>query len=104
MVRIRFTRMGRKHLPHYRIVVTPNREKRDSKPIEFLGTYSPLSKLMEIKKDRVEYWLSVGAQPSKTVKNLLVKNKIIKADTTKKVYAKKAGKKKTERVAAEASN
>jgi small subunit ribosomal protein S16 len=97
MVRIRLTRLGRKHLPHYRIVVSPLREKRDSKFVEELGHYSPLTKVVEINKERAEYWISVGAQPSETVKALLVKKNILKADKYKRTFKKKPGKKATER-------
>ena len=99
---MRLTRVGRKNNPSYRIVVTPKREKRDSKAIEYLGHFSPLTKTIELNKERIEYWLSVGAQPSDTVKRLLIKEKILKEDKKAKPFAKKAGRKKSERDAAEA--
>lgn len=102
MVRIRLTRLGRKHLPHYRIVISPLREKRDSRFIEEIGYYSPLSKELKIDKERAEYWISVGAQPSETVARLLVRQNIIKAPKFKRTFKVKAGKKSTERAAAKA--
>ncbi|MCA9386649.1 30S ribosomal protein S16 [Candidatus Dojkabacteria bacterium] len=102
MVRMRLTRVGRKNNPAYRVVVTPKREKRDSRAIEYLGHFSPMSKVLELNKERIEYWLSVGAQPSETVKRLLIKEKILKEDKKSKPFAKKAGRKKSERDAAKA--
>ena len=98
MVRIRLTRVGRIHQPSYRIAVTPQREKRDSKSIELLGHYSPMTKELVINKERAAYWLSVGAQPSDTVKRLFIKDGILKADKKdKKTFSKKAGKQSVER-------
>lgn len=100
MVKIRLTRTGRKDLPTYRVVVLPQRAKRDTKYIEDLGFYHPVDKKIRINKERAEYWLSVGAQPSNTVKNLLIKEKIVKAPKNKKEFKKKPGKKAQERAEA----
>lgn len=100
MVRIRLTRVGRKHLPFYRIVVCPQRSPRDSKVNEFIGTYSPIEKTIDIKKDRAEHWLSVGAQPSDTVKRLFIKQGILPEEKKKTVFNKKPGKKAQERAQA----
>ncbi len=97
MVRIRLTRIGRKNTPQYRVVITPLREKRDSKAIEYVGFYNPVTKVIELDKERIKYWLSVGAQPSETVKHILVKEKVVDASKYKKTYSKKPGKKSTER-------
>lgn len=74
-VRIRLLRMGRRHYPQYRIVVTDARAKRDGRTIEQVGIYHPKEtpSRMEIKADRVRYWLSVGAQPSDPVRAILSK-------------------------------
>ena len=78
MVRIRMKRMGRKNRPFYRIGAFDRHEERDGKSIELLGTYNPIepddTKKTVLKKDRIEYWLSVGAQPSETVAALLKKH------------------------------
>lgn len=103
MVKIRFTRVGRKATPFYRIVAIHAREKRDSKAIEFLGTYSPITKEVNLENERIQYWLGVGAQPSETVSRLLVKANLLDKSvlpTTK--FAKKTGKKATERNAKKA--
>ena len=64
MTVIRLTRMGRKKKPFYRIVVTDSRKRRDGGWIESIGFYNPVSKEKEIRIDeeRLNYWLSVGAQ------------------------------------------
>ncbi|MCS7317893.1 MAG: 30S ribosomal protein S16 [Candidatus Dojkabacteria bacterium] len=74
MVKIRFARFGRKNLPHYKIVVINAREKRESKFLEIIGEYSPFTKKLSINKDRFDYWISVGAQPTQVVKNLVRKH------------------------------
>ena len=80
-VRIRLKRMGRRHRPSYRLAAVDRRKARDSKVIEELGFYDPLArdetKQVSIKRDRVEYWLGVGAQPSDTVRRLLQKQGVL---------------------------
>jgi small subunit ribosomal protein S16 len=76
MIKIRLSRGGRKKLPFYRILATRSTSPRDSKFLEKLGSYNPLladddAKKISIDKERVEYWLSVGAQPSDRVAALL---------------------------------
>jgi len=73
--KIRLKRMGRKNRPAYRIVVADARSKRDGEEIEVLGHYDPLvaekDKQVALNRDRVQYWLGVGAQPTETVANML---------------------------------
>ena len=105
MVKIRLSRTGRKHEVSFRIVATPQREKRESDVLEYLGHYSPQTKEVKVNKERVEYWLSVGAQPTEVVRNLLIKEKILPKPQHKKKYEKNPGRKKqerTEKAAAEA--
>ncbi len=80
-VKIRLARMGDKHSPVYRIVVADSRSARDTNAIEVLGTYNPLTTPAEVnvKADRVKYWLGCGAVPTETAKELLVKQDLIKA-------------------------
>jgi len=75
MVKIRLLRTGARKQPKYRIVVTDEQRKRDGGFIEILGNYNPIKEPIEIKLkvDRYDYWLSVGAQPSKTVSELYKK-------------------------------
>ena len=78
MLAIRFLRIGKKHQPSYKIVVIDKRRSpKSSKFIEQLGFYNPLTKEKGINKERIQYWLSQGAQPSDTVHNLLVKEGLI---------------------------
>ncbi|MBI4040492.1 MAG: 30S ribosomal protein S16 [Deltaproteobacteria bacterium] len=72
MIVIRLTRRGAKKRPIYRIVVANQESPRDGKFIENIGTYQPLKKEKAaiFKKDRMDYWLKCGAQPSDTIKNL----------------------------------
>jgi small subunit ribosomal protein S16 len=73
MVSIRLARFGAKKKPTYRVVVMDKRKARNSDCIETVGHYNPLVHPAEIAldHDRIEYWMSVGAQPSETVKRLL---------------------------------
>ncbi|MCA9385181.1 30S ribosomal protein S16 [Candidatus Dojkabacteria bacterium] len=100
VVKLRLKRQGKKFQPHYRIVAVKARTKRDGESLEDLGHYSPMSKELVINKDRVEYWLGVGAQPTDTVKGLLIKEGIVKKDKNTKVYNKPPKQKSQERAAA----
>lgn len=72
-VKLRLTRVGKANQPLYRLVAIDEHKKRDGRAIEILGNYNPTQKInhIEVKKDRLDYWLSVGAKPSATVKHLL---------------------------------
>lgn len=76
-VRIRMKRMGRTHRPFYRICAMDSRSPRDGKAIEYLGTYDPFvpekDARVSLKRERVDYWLGVGAQASPKVAVLLRK-------------------------------
>ena len=76
-VRIRMKRMGRKHRPFYRICIMDRQRARDGKAIEEVGFYDTSvpdkSKRVSLKMDRIDYWLSVGAQPSEKVNALIRK-------------------------------
>ncbi len=74
-VKIRLLRMGKIRNPQYRIVIADSRTKRDGRAIEFVGLYHPKEEpsLIEVNSERVQYWLSVGAQPSEPVRALLEK-------------------------------
>ena len=79
-VKIRLKRMGSKKRPFYRIVVADSRSPRDGRFIEKVGTYNPLvtEEQVTLKEERVLEWLSKGAQPSDTVRNLLSKAGVMK--------------------------
>ena len=78
-VRLRLRRMGRKKRPFYRIVAADQRSPRDGRFIEIIGHYDPLQDphIVELKEDRIQYWLAQGAQPSSTVRSLLRRQGIL---------------------------
>jgi small subunit ribosomal protein S16 len=78
MLVIRFFRVGKKNQPSFKIVVTDKRRApRGGRFTEEVGFWNPLTKQRTLKEDRVKYWLSVGAQPSDTVHNLLIEAKVL---------------------------
>ncbi|HZV02520.1 MAG TPA: 30S ribosomal protein S16 [Planctomycetota bacterium] len=79
-VRLRLKRMGRKNLPFFRLCAFDSRTRRDGRAIEELGHYDPLidaeDKKYTLNRDRITYWLSVGAKPTVTVQSILLRNGI----------------------------
>jgi len=77
MVRLRLKRFGRTHSPFYRLNAIDKRSPRDGRVIEELGWYDPIAKdpekQLKLNAERIDYWLSVGAQPSRTAANLIKK-------------------------------
>lgn len=73
MLTIRLTRMGRRHLPYYRIVVADSRKPRDGRFVEILGHYDPLKEPEEfvIDSEKFETWVTKGAQPTDTIRSLV---------------------------------
>ena len=75
MVRIRLKRMGRRHRPSYRLTAVDGRSARDGRVLEELGFYDPAHRNPDLqcnlKTERIEHWLKVGAQPSETARDLL---------------------------------
>lgn len=102
MLRIRMQRFGRKNRPFYRISAVDKRTRRDGAPVEELGWFNPVekdaAKQLSINEERVKYWLSMGAQPTDTVRDMLAKRNLIdvkkweadRAADRKKVEIKKA--------------
>ncbi|MGA1047075.1 MAG: 30S ribosomal protein S16 [Minisyncoccia bacterium] len=80
MLRIRLSRVGKKNTPIYKVVVAEKTRPVKGKFIESLGMYNPGNKDNTINVERTKYWISVGAQPSQTVYNLLIKNNIIEGN------------------------
>ena len=80
MVAMRMTRIGSKKRPYYRIVVIEKRKARNGRFLEVLGQYNPLANpaQIEVNSERAQYWLSVGAEPSETVRSILRKKEIVK--------------------------
>ena len=111
MLKIRLSRGGRTGVPFYRILVTNSTSPRDSKFLEKLGTYNPLvaddEKKISINKERIEYWLSVGAQPTERVASFLIKlgvkgSEVYKPKFEPKVKGSNLKKKALEKVKKEA--
>ena len=78
-VKLRLKRIGRKNRPFYRIAVMDTRTPRGGRAIEIIGHYNPLPKDSAetvVKKERAEYWLSVGAIASETVLSILKKHEV----------------------------
>lgn len=99
--RIRLKKMGRKHLPFFRICVFDSHTKRDGKVIDTLGYYDPIAKdetkQLKLDEEKARHWLSVGAQPSATVRDFLAARGLYRAPSggrnkrkTKSPEAKKA--------------
>lgn len=100
MVKIRLQRLGRPHLPFYRINAVDSRVKRDGAVLENLGWYDPCCKdagrQHELNAERIKHWIALGAQPTDTVMDMLVRNNVVEGAEWKKerawrIEAKKAG-------------
>ena len=78
MLKIRLQRVGKKNAPSYRVVLAEHTAPPQGKFQEILGFYNPRKKEKSFKKERIEHWLSKGAQLSPTVHNLLVDEGILK--------------------------
>ena len=104
MLAIRLFRVGKKKQPSYKIVVTDKQNPpQGGQFIEQVGFYNPLTNEKTLKEDRIKYWLSVGAQASDTVHNMLITEKIIEGEKRKRRIVIKEIKEKPEEVKAEAS-
>ena len=97
-VKIRLARFGRKKMPFYHIVVVDSRKRRDSGFIEKIGYFNPLIEdknskdRLVLSKERAEYWLSVGAQPSERMAKLMIEVGVNGAEKYKPVFVPKAKK------------
>jgi small subunit ribosomal protein S16 len=74
MLAIRLARFGAKKKPTYRVVVIERERTRNSRSVEVVGFYNPISKQVQLKHDRIDHWVKNGAQPSDTVTRLIKKN------------------------------
>ncbi|MHA1774584.1 MAG: 30S ribosomal protein S16 [Candidatus Heimdallarchaeota archaeon] len=83
MLSIRFARRGRRNQAHFRIVVVEKRKDPWGDFLEDLGFYNPRTKDCNLKKERILYWISQGAQPTGSVHNLLVNKGVIKGPKVK---------------------
>ena len=101
MLKIRLARLGKKKQPTYRFVVSDSQKDLYGRQLEILGNYNPFSKVCDVKKDRILYWVSKGAQCSPTVFNLFVDQNVL---TGKKVKATNVSKKKKAKAEEEAKS
>ena len=114
-VKLRLTRMGRRHRPFFRLNAVESRTPRDGKVLEKLGHYDPIEKdkdkQLVLNLERIKYWLNKGAIPTDTVSQMLVrkgiKHKYAEQKTGRRVKAKASARRKgvsftkTEKIAAE---
>jgi small subunit ribosomal protein S16 len=78
MLVIRLLRVGKKNQPSFKIVVTDKRNPpRGGRFVEEVGFYNPLTKEKVLRKERIKYWISVGAKVSERIKKLLVSEKVL---------------------------
>ncbi len=98
MVRIRMKRMGRPHRPFYRISAIEKTVRRDGKVLENLGTYDPMApdeaKQITLNDERIKHWLGLGAKPSDSIMDLLVKRNIVDGTEWKAHRADQAARRK----------
>ena len=97
MLKIRLQRVGKKNSPSYRVVLVEHTAPPQGKFQEILGFYNPRKKEKSFKKERIEHWLSKGAQLSSTVHNLLVDEKVLDGIKLKAWRPKKEKKEKEEK-------
>ena len=76
-LKIRLSRTGTKNEPHFRVLVTEQRSRRDGAGVEQIGSYNPRSKgnPLTIKLDRYDYWVSKGARPSSSLHAMVKRSK-----------------------------
>lgn len=105
MLAISLMRMGAKGKPFYRLVVKEKRSKRDGAYLENVGTYNPMADPAEVnlKHERIQYWIGVGAQPTDTVKSLIKNNPVQTEEEKAATLQARADKKEADRVAREAA-
>jgi small subunit ribosomal protein S16 len=98
-LKLRLMRMGRRHKPYYRLNAIDSRTPRDGRIVEKLGHYDPIekeqAKQLVLNKERIEYWIGVGAVPSDTVAELIARIGIV----SKHYQERQAHKKKARQIA-----
>ncbi len=104
MLTIRLTRKGKKNQPFFRVVlIDKRRSSKGGRAVEVLGYVDPLTKRKSFEKDRILHWINMGAQPTATIHNLLVAEKIVDAPKIKKYNISKKSKAEAEKAAAAAA-
>ena len=77
MLKLRLKKVGRKRQPSYRLVVMTSETRRDGRPVDEVGFYSPITKQSHFEVEKITKWLQNGAQPTETVASLLKKAEIL---------------------------
>jgi len=102
MLTIRLTRKGKKNQPFFRVVLVDKRKSSTGgRAVEDLGYVDPIKKRKNLKIDRIKYWISKGAQPSATIHNWLVSEKVV---DSKKIHVSKLSRKAKEKIAKTAAD
>lgn len=95
MLAIKLSKVGKINKKMFRLIISEKGRDPFGDALEILGSYNPYTKELQVKKDRINYWVSKGAQMTASVNNLLVGKDIV---TGEKVVASKAGKKSEKRL------
>ena len=102
MLKIRLARIGKKKQPYYRIIISEQARDTYGRALEILGSYNPRTKKIELKNERVKYWLSVGAAVSPTMHNLLITNNIYSGEKVNVTHIKRSSQKAAVKTATKA--
>jgi len=102
MLSIRFSRTGKKKQPYFRVILTERQKDPWGKYIELLGNYNPRTKVANLKEDRIKYWLSVGAQATVSIHNLLIKQGLIEGKKKNPVKVSKTRQERMKKAKGEA--
>ncbi len=98
MLKIKLSKVGKTNQKVFRIIVSEKGKDPFGRHVDILGSYNPYSKEINIKSERVKYWLSKGAQATPTVNNLLIEEKIISGEKQKASKKGEPNKKKLKKL------
>lgn len=101
MLTIRLSRIGKRKQPTYRVIISEKSQDPYGHYLELLGNYNPRTKALNVKADRIKYWISKGAQTSASINNLLINAKIIEGKKMKVVKISNDRKEKMAKAKAE---
>lgn len=94
MLKIKLSRIGKKNKPMYRLIISEQARDPYGNSLEILGSYNPHTKKLQVKQERIKYWISKGAQMTPTINNLLVEQEIIEGEKVKASKAKESAENK----------
>ena len=93
MLTIRLSRIGKKNLPLYRVIVSEKGRDPWGKCLEILGSYNPTTKALKVESEKVNAYIAKGAQMSPTINNLFIDKGVVKVDKVRASKSKKKEKK-----------